>query len=131
MGSIWGQIQSSEEATVVPEREVREESVAERMSFPSETPLKLTGYVDGSYIYNFGPGTAASTLDFPADTCSKGDFNLNALWFRMEKPILRENRQAHAGFQFGLMLGEDATYYAAAGTTNIATGPNKIGRAHV
>jgi len=124
MASIWGQIQPSEEATVLPEREAREESVAEQMGAPAETPLKLTGYVDGTYLYNFGPGTAASSLDFPADTVPKGDFNLSALWLRLEKPLLRESRQAHAGFQFGLMLGEDASYYASAGTMNTPTGPS-------
>jgi hypothetical protein len=90
-----------------------EESIAEPVAPPAEAPLKLTGYVDATYFYNFGPGQATMPLDFPADTEPKGDFNLSALWLRLEKPLVRESQEVHAGFTFGVMLGEDATWYAA------------------
>jgi hypothetical protein len=97
----------------LPERERMEEAIAEPVAPPTEAPLKLTGYVDATYFYNFGPGQATMPLDFPADTEPKGDFNLSALWLRLEKPLVRESREAHGGFQLGVMLGEDATWYAA------------------
>lgn len=110
------------ESQAEPEREMREEQIAERT--PSrETDLKLTGYVDATYLYNFGPGTAASSIDFPTDTIPKGDFNLSALWLRLEKPLTKGD-SLEAGMQAGLMLGEDATYYAAAGTANSPNGPD-------
>ena|GEM_PF-759109 len=122
-GWAWGQIQPAEEA-VLPQRERTEEAVAEPAAPPPEAPLKLTGYVDGTYLYNFGPGSAANPIDFPTDTVPKGDFNLSALWLRLEKPLVRESQSAHAGFQLGMMLGEDATYYNAAGASSSPNGPN-------
>ncbi len=107
----------------MPERERMEEAIAEPVAPPAEAPLKLTGYVDATYFYNFGPGSATSPLDFPADTTPKGDFNLSSLWLRLEKPLLRESREVHAGFQFGVMLGEDATWYAA-NPNNLPAGPD-------
>lgn len=55
------------ESQVVPEREMREEQIAEPNP-TQEADLKLTGYVDATYLYNFGPGNATSPLDFPTDT---------------------------------------------------------------
>jgi len=110
------------ESQSVPEREFREEQISET-SPPREADLKLTGYVDGTYLYNLGPSGAVSPLDFPTDTVPKGDFNLSALWLRLEKPLTKGNT-LEAGLQAGIMLGEDATYYAAAGTANSPDGPN-------
>jgi len=113
---------ASPESQADPEREMREEQISQ--SPPTrEADLKLTGYVDGTYLYNFGPSMAASSLDFPADTIPKGDFNLSALWLRLEKPLTKGN-SLEAGLQAGVMLGEDATYYAAAGTSNSPNGPD-------
>ena len=107
----------------MPERERPEEAFAEPAGTTPEAPLKLTGYVDATYIYNFGPGQAKSPLAFPADTEPKGDFNLSGLWLRLEKPLVPESQEAHGGFQFGVMLGEDATYYTA-NPTEIPDGSN-------
>jgi hypothetical protein len=107
----------------LPERERMEEAIAEPSGPPAEAPLRLSGYVDGTYLYNFGPGQATNPLDFPADTVPKGDFNLSALWLRLEKPLVRESAEVNAGFQLGVMLGEDATYYAANPSTT-PNGPN-------
>ena len=123
IGKVDAQVQETE-PMVAPEREAMEEAIAGQVGPAFEAPLKLTGYVDASYLYNFGPGTAASPIDFPTDTTPKGDFNLSALWLRLEKPLVRESRQAHAGFQFGMMLGEDATYYNAVGASASPNGPS-------
>lgn len=100
---------------------MREEQLAE-IPPTRESDLKLTGYVDTTYLYNFGSGTATSPLDFPADTIPRGDFNLSALWLRLDKPLRKENT-LEAGLQAGLMLGEDATYFAAAGLPYTPDGP--------
>ena len=122
-GSLgFGQIPQREE-DVAPEREMREEQAAEAAQGAKDKALVLTGYVDGTYMYNFGPGTATSPIDFANDTIPKGDFNLSAVWLRLEKPLSREN-ELEAGFQAGFMLGEDATLYAAAGSANQPSGPD-------
>ena len=118
----WPQLPEGTEAPL-PERERMEEAIAEPVGPPPEAPLKLTGYVDGTYLYNFGPGSATNPLDFPGDTAPKGDFNLSALWLRLEKPLVTESREVNAGFQFGLMLGEDASWYAA-NPNNLPAGPD-------
>jgi hypothetical protein len=111
------------ESGVAPEREMEAEDLAQSTQPIKQEPLKLSGYVDGTYLYNFGPGGATNPLDFPTDTVPRGDMNLSALWLRLEKPIVRENA-LDAGFQFGVMLGEDAAYYAAAGTASEPSGPD-------
>jgi hypothetical protein len=111
------------EAGVVPERDFQEEEMAQTAQPFKQEPLKLSGYVDGTYLYNFGPGNATNPLDFPSDTLPKGDMNLSAFWLRLEKPLIRGNLP-DAGFQCGVMLGEDASYYAAAGMATSPTGPD-------
>ena len=54
------------ESGIAPEREVQEEEMAQPIK---EQPLRLSGYVDGTYMYNFGPGNATNPLNFPTDTC--------------------------------------------------------------
>jgi len=110
------------ESQAEPERDLREEQIAET-SPTREADLKLSGYVDATYLYNFGPGSATSPIDFPTDTIPKGDFNLSALWLRLEKPLIKAN-SLEAGMQVGVMLGEDATYYDAAGAADSPSGPN-------
>jgi hypothetical protein len=122
MGNVSAQVPEGAEVPL-PERERMEEAIAEPVPPLPEAPLKLTGYVDFTYIYNFGPGQATAPLDFSADTVPKGDFNLSALWLRLEKPLVRESRDVHAGFQFGVMLGEDATWYAAS-PDSLPSGPD-------
>ena len=111
------------ESDVAPEREMREEQAAEAAQGAKDKALVLTGYVDATYLYNFGPGTATSAIDFPTDTVPRGDFNLSAVWLRLDKPLNRGN-ELEAGFQAGFMLGEDATFYAAAGSPNPPSGPD-------
>ena len=72
LGVFWsssglGQIPQREQ-DVAPEREMMEESASEAARGAKDKALVLTGYVDATYIYNFGPGTATSAIDFATDT---------------------------------------------------------------
>ena len=74
--------------------------------------VKLSGYVDSGYSYNF-TGAASGTSNvagrFGSDTAAKGDFNLYALKIALEKALTSENK-AQAGFRTDVMIGEDADY---------------------
>ena len=74
--------------------------------------IKLSGYVDAGYSYNF-TGAANGTSDvsgrFGSDTAAKGDFNLYAVKIALEKALTSENK-AQAGFRTDVMIGEDANY---------------------
>ena len=76
--------------------------------------IKLSGYVDAGYSYNF-TGASAGTSDvtgrFGPDTAAKGDFNLYAVKIALEKALTSENK-AQAGFRTDVMIGEDAYYLA-------------------
>jgi hypothetical protein len=76
--------------------------------------IKLSGYVDAGYSYNF-TGASAGTSDvtgrFGSDTAAKGDFNLYAVKIALEKALTSENK-AQAGFRTDVMIGEDAYYLA-------------------
>ena len=76
--------------------------------------VKLSGYVDAGYSYNF-TGASAGTSDvtgrFGSDTAAKGDFNLYAVKLALEKALTSENK-AQAGFRTDVMIGEDASYLA-------------------
>ena len=116
----WTQV-PARESEIVPERDRMEEQVTEQPV--KEAPLKLTGYVDATYLYNFGPRDSTNPLNFPADNAPRGDFNLSAFWVRLEKELARGN-SPEAGFVCGVMIGEDATYYASADTSTSAEGPD-------
>ena len=75
--------------------------------------VKLSGYVDAGYSYNF---TAAGNQSpqkvagrFGSDTAARGDFNLYAVKLALEKALTEENK-AQAGFRADVMIGEDASY---------------------
>jgi len=76
--------------------------------------IKLSGYVDAGYSYNF-TGAANGTYDvtgrFGSDTAAKGDFNLYAVKLALEKAMTPENK-AQAGFRSDVMIGEDANFLA-------------------
>lgn len=72
--------------------------------------VKLSGYVDAGYSYNFtGPNTSRVTGRLGTDTAQYGDFNLYAVKFALEKALTSEN-EAQAGFRTDVMIGEDANY---------------------
>jgi len=80
--------------------------------------IKLSGYVDAGYSYNFtgaSSGTSDVTGRFGSDTAAKGDFNLYAVKIALEKALTSENK-AQAGFRTDVMIGEDANYLINRGT---------------
>ena len=80
--------------------------------------VKLSGYVDAGYSYNFtgaANGTSDVTGRFGSDTAGKGDFNLYAVKLALEKALTSENK-AQAGFRTDVMIGEDANYLINRGT---------------
>jgi hypothetical protein len=89
--------------------------------------IKLSGYVDAGYSYNFtgaANGTSDVTGRFGSDTAAKGDFNLYAVKIALEKALTSENK-AQAGFRTDVMIGEDANYLINRGTTNNITNNNQ------
>jgi hypothetical protein len=89
--------------------------------------IKLSGYVDAGYSYNF-TGASAGTSDvtgrFGSDTAAKGDFNLYAVKIALEKALTSENK-AQAGFRTDVMIGEDANYLINRDTTSNLTNNNQ------
>jgi hypothetical protein len=73
--------------------------------------IKLSGYVDVGYTYNFQGSTGAFGKSGGAtgvDRTSRGDFNLNAVKLTLEKPLTSAN-EFQAGFRADVKFGEDAT----------------------
>ena len=73
--------------------------------------IKLSGYVDMGYSYNFA--STGTRSDIPArlgsDSAQRGDFNLYAMKVALERPLTSENR-LQAGFRVDVIVGEDANY---------------------
>ena len=92
--------------------------------------IKLSGYVDAGYSYNFtGSGESCNVQGrFGSDTAQRGDFNLYAVKLALEKPLTSENK-AQAGFRTDVMIGEDANYFinrAAGGNNNTNNNSNAL-----
>ena len=73
--------------------------------------VKLSGYVDAGYSYNFTGNGNQSTVNSRAvtDSAARGDFNLYAFKVALEKALTSENK-AQAGFRADVIIGEDANY---------------------
>jgi len=73
--------------------------------------VKLSGYVDAGYSYNFTGSANQSQVNsrLGSDSAARGDFNLNAVKLALEKALTSENK-AQAGFRADVMIGEDANY---------------------
>jgi len=72
--------------------------------------IKLSGYVDAGYSYNFTgttPQRSQVNSRYLGDSAQKGDFNLYAVKIALEKAMTSENK-AQAGFRADVMIGEDA-----------------------
>jgi hypothetical protein len=92
--------------------------------------IKLSGYVDAGYSYNFtGQGNQSNVgTRFGSDTAQRGDFNLYAVKIALEKALTSENK-AQAGFRTDVMIGEDASYFVnrtAGGVTNTNNNSNTL-----
>lgn len=74
--------------------------------------IKLSGYVDAGYSYNFTGQNNNSMVStrYATDTAQRGDFNLYAVKIALEKVLTSENK-AQAGFRADVMIGEDASYF--------------------
>ena len=70
------------------------------------TGVKLSGYVDAGYIYNFTGNNYLATRA-PSDGQSAGDFNVNAVKLTLSKELSDKN-EWQAGFRADIMVGEDA-----------------------
>ena len=76
--------------------------------------IKLSGYVDAGYSYNFSGASANGSVvnsRVQSDSAQQGDFNLYAVKLALEKAMTSENK-AQAGFRVDVMIGEDAKYLA-------------------
>ena len=71
--------------------------------------IKLSGYVDAGYSYNFTGSVSGGQVNsrFADDSVQQGDFNLYAVKIALEKAMTSENK-AQAGFRTDVMIGEDA-----------------------
>jgi hypothetical protein len=92
--------------------------------------IKLSGYVDAGYSYNFtGQGNQSNVgARFGSDTAQRGDFNLYAVKIALEKALTSENK-AQAGFRTDVMIGEDASYFVnrtAGGVSNTNNNSNTL-----
>jgi len=87
--------------------------------------IKLSGYVDAGYSYNFTGSDTHSQVNsrFGGDDAQRGDFNLYAVKIALEKALSNENK-AQAGFRTDIMIGEDASYLANRG--NASAQPNVL-----
>jgi len=89
--------------------------------------IKLSGYVDAGYSYNFtgaANGKSDVTGRLGSDTAAKGDFNLYAVKIALEKALSSENK-AQAGFRTDVMIGEDANYLINRNTSNTLSNTNQ------
>jgi hypothetical protein len=92
--------------------------------------VKLSGYIDSGYSYNFtGSGNQSQVQGrFGSDTAQRGDFNLYAAKIAIEKALTSANK-AQAGFRTDIMLGEDASYFlnrTAGSTGNTNNNSNSL-----
>jgi hypothetical protein len=79
--------------------------------------IKLSGYVDAGYSYNFSGASANGSVvnsRVKSDSAQQGDFNLYAVKIALEKALTSENK-AQGGFRVDVMIGEDAKYLANPG----------------
>ncbi|MDR1190770.1 MAG: porin [Verrucomicrobiales bacterium] len=70
--------------------------------------VRLNGYVDVGYLYNFYVGD--NLLRHGSDAASGGNFNLNVVKLTVDKPLSNKNEWS-AGFRADLMFGQDAGHF--------------------
>lgn len=86
----------------------------------SRPGIRMSGYVDAGYTYNFiGRGDTLTTRALADDANPRGDFNLYAAKLVLEKPLTQENK-LQAGFRADLIMGEDAGNLGNNGGPNIS-----------
>jgi hypothetical protein len=87
------------------------EKAVEKVNYveTAQSGIKLSGYVDAGYTYNFqGPNVFGKSGGAAGpDINPRGDFNLNAVKLTLEKPLSNAN-EFQAGFRADIKVGEDA-----------------------
>jgi hypothetical protein len=74
--------------------------------------VKLSGYVDASYTYQFAGAASTNQSALRAfDKAQNNDFNINAVKVAIEKPLSDKN-EFTAGFRTDVIYGEDASLYS-------------------
>lgn len=80
----------------------------------SQPGIKLSGYVDAGYTYNFTSPRAAQATRADNDgknaTENGGDFNLHNFKLVLEKPLSENPDDWSAGFRADINYGEDAVF---------------------
>ncbi|MDX2227644.1 MAG: outer membrane beta-barrel protein [Verrucomicrobiae bacterium] len=96
--------------------------------------VKLSGYVDTSYVYSPSEGNGASQSgqktnlhQFDRDS---NDFSVNAVKLALEKPLSDKN-EFTAGFRTDLMYGEDAAILNGAAGINAGSAAFHLEQAYV
>jgi len=81
--------------------------------------VKLSGYVDAGYSYNFTGSGNQSVVNsrMQNDSAQYGDFQLYAFKLALEKALTSENK-AQAGFRADVIIGEDAQYFSNRDSTD-------------
>lgn len=104
----WVNADSPAEASAQDTKKMLQNSFVET----AQQGIKLSGYVDTGYSYNFtGTSPTSANVDgrFGTDTAQRGDFNLYAVKLALEKALTSENT-AQAGFRADIIMGEDGNY---------------------
>jgi hypothetical protein len=83
----------------------------------SQKGIKLSGYIDAGYSYNFTGNAVAGRAGNSADSGSYGDFNLNAVKLTLAKDLTDAN-ELQGGFRVDLKLGEDVAGFTSSGPGN-------------
>ena len=102
----WSLADSAPEASAQDTKKMVQNNFVET----AQKGIKLSGYIDAGYSYNFtGSANSETYSRFGSDTAQEGDFNLYAVKIALEKALSSENK-AQAGFRTDMMIGEDANY---------------------
>ncbi|VVM04774.1 hypothetical protein MAMC_00227 [Methylacidimicrobium cyclopophantes] len=96
------------------QKALEEGGIAVQSSPPS---LRLSGYVDSSYLDNFLPPNTRIPTRMADDGIPGGGFNLNAVRLLLEKPLDDQNRW-ETGFRTDIFVGQDAA--SMGGPDNLA-----------
>ena len=94
-----------------------EKIVGDNFVETEQSAIKLSGYVDAGYSYNFTGSGNQSEVNGRLGEQARGDFNLYALKLVLEKSLTSENR-AQAGFRVDAFIGEDANYLTSRAYAN-------------
>jgi hypothetical protein len=80
---------SSPEASALDTKKMVQNNFVET----AQKGIKLSGYVDAGYSYNFSGSANSETYSrFGSDTAQQGDFNLYAVKIALEKALTSENK---------------------------------------